>query len=327
VVGEFGFVPLEVVRAVLDTVIRNGITGALLWSLRFHNRDGGFYWHSEPSGGGVYKAYHFPGFASGAAYEERELLDLVRQKAWEIRGAPAPDVEPPSAAVMLPIRSPAEIAWRGAAGAASYDVERAESPDRPWSLVGSGVDDARIQYRSLFADEFAIPGARYYYRVVAKNEGGSSPPSNVAGPVTANGRVLVDELFDLRATFAHAATARIVTDGARAYKEDASRLAGAPGTWVVYRSASPIRTLDVYAFGDRAENLLRFEISTDGREYRAIDVRATPFPTAVNPYGYKLPVHFGAASFPRDARFVKIVFSSEAQIGRVAIASEGTSTP
>ena len=82
VVGEFGFIPVAGIEKVLDTVINNGVSGAMIWSLRYHNRDGGFYWHSEPAGGGVFKAYHYPGFATGAAYEETALWRLLRAKAY-----------------------------------------------------------------------------------------------------------------------------------------------------------------------------------------------------------------------------------------------------
>ena len=47
VVGEVGFIPVDGIEKVLNAVIANGMAGAMVWSLRFHNRDGGFYWHSE----------------------------------------------------------------------------------------------------------------------------------------------------------------------------------------------------------------------------------------------------------------------------------------
>src|SRR5690606_37872620 len=76
-VGEFGFVPKENIAAVLDTVVRDDVSGALLWSLRFHRREGGFYWHMEVgTGRNIYKAFHWPGFPSGDNYEEREVLRL-----------------------------------------------------------------------------------------------------------------------------------------------------------------------------------------------------------------------------------------------------------
>jgi hypothetical protein len=73
-VGEFGFVPTKDIRTILNTVIEQDISGALIWSLRFRNRDGGFYWHHEPLGGDLFKAYHWPGFESGSEYDEKNLM-------------------------------------------------------------------------------------------------------------------------------------------------------------------------------------------------------------------------------------------------------------
>jgi endo-1,4-beta-mannosidase len=74
VVGEFGFVGTQAVARILDELIASDVSGALVWSLRSHRREGGFYWHSEPFGSGLFKAYHWPGFASGDDYDERDLL-------------------------------------------------------------------------------------------------------------------------------------------------------------------------------------------------------------------------------------------------------------
>ena len=141
VVGEFGFIPLDGVEKVLDAVISNGLTGALVWSLRFHNRDGGFYWHTEGASSNAFKAYHYPGFATGLTYQESDLLKLMRAKAFAIRGLPIPALEAPAPPVLLPIQSAAEIAWQGSVGAASYDVERARSLNGPWT------DSVRHEYR------------------------------------------------------------------------------------------------------------------------------------------------------------------------------------
>ena len=51
----------------------------LIWSLRIHSREGGFYWHAQPAGGSLYKAYHWPGFSTGDVYDERTVLTLLRQ--------------------------------------------------------------------------------------------------------------------------------------------------------------------------------------------------------------------------------------------------------
>ncbi|MEJ2384127.1 MAG: cellulase family glycosylhydrolase, partial [Xanthomonadales bacterium] len=64
--GEFGFISTTGVQEVLDYVLAEpAIAGALIWSLRRHHEDGGFYHHTEPIGHGLYRAYHWPGFDSG----------------------------------------------------------------------------------------------------------------------------------------------------------------------------------------------------------------------------------------------------------------------
>ena len=171
-VGEFGFIPPEEIGAVYDEVIANGASGALLWSLRFHHRDGGFYWHSEPAGEGVYKAYHWPGFDSGDQYGEREVLRLTREKAYQIRGEEPPAPEAPAAPRLLPIADAAAISWQGSAGASSYIVERAPNAAGPWTVVADAVDDTTVQYRPLFNDATAEPGLSYFYRVTAQNAAG-----------------------------------------------------------------------------------------------------------------------------------------------------------
>ena len=90
IVGEFGFIPTKDVESLLDAVINEKISGVLIWSLRFRNTDGGFYSHSEPYGGDIYKAYHWPGFASGDIFDETNALSLMRRKAFEIRNMAVP---------------------------------------------------------------------------------------------------------------------------------------------------------------------------------------------------------------------------------------------
>jgi mannan endo-1,4-beta-mannosidase len=185
VLGEFGFISNGAMRQVLDHVINTGMPGALWWSLRFHRREGGFYWHSEPSGHGRFKAYLWPGFETGTAYDEKNTLALMREKAYAIKGIPPPTLPAPAPPRLLPITEVSRISWQGAVGAAAYDVERAANPEGPWEIVGYNISDAAAQYFPLFNDRTALKGASYYYRVVAKNQSGNSRPSNVVGPVGA----------------------------------------------------------------------------------------------------------------------------------------------
>ena len=323
VLGEFGFVPIGEARKILDAVIRRGISGAMIWSLRFHNRDGGFYWHSEPAGGGLYKAYHYPGFASGQDYEEAQLMWLMREKAYEIRGLNAPPREAPAQPPFLfPIKTPAEISWRGSAGAMGYDVERATKPDGPWTLLRKNLDDTRVQYRPLFADESAEPGKSYYYRVLAKNVAGSSAPSNVVGPVRVEGRTIVDELSDFSRLHAREGALTLETKNARPYKEDAHRLKGGPDAWVVYRAPGQLNYAKVLTFMEGDGRDFEFYVSRDGATFTKAEARVSRFPTEVNPYGYKLPVQYELLNAAPGSRFLKISFRADAQISRVELRHE-----
>ncbi|MGM1332258.1 CBM35 domain-containing protein, partial [Klebsiella michiganensis] len=60
-----------------------------------------------------------------------------------------------------------------------------DSPSGPWKVVGrdiaDGVNEWNPQTMDLFRDDYRSLrlGNTYYYRVIAKNESGSSSPSNV----------------------------------------------------------------------------------------------------------------------------------------------------
>jgi mannan endo-1,4-beta-mannosidase len=317
--GEVGFIPVTGMEQVLNAVISNGLVGAMGWSIRFHNRDGGFYWHSEPAGGGLYKAYHYPGFASGDPYEERALLKFMRAKAYEIQGQPVRQVEAPEPPVLLPANSASEISWRGSVGASSYDVERATSASGPWTMAGRDVDDTAVQYRPLFVDEQVDPGNSYYYRVRAKNSYGTSEASNVVGPVRVETKTTVDELKDLSRIAAHSANVSLLSANARAYKEDINRLKGVAGEWITYRTTEPIRFARVLLFMEAAAADLDFYVSADGVHFTKVPAKSSRFPTEVNPYGYKLPVRYELADLPANRYFLKIVFTVDSQLSRLEL--------
>lgn len=172
----------DVLISFMDEVIRNGTSGALLWGVRSHRRDGGFYFHNESGG---YASYHWPGFSSADEIDERNLLRVLREKAYQIRGITIPAVPiPEPAPVLLEIKSADDIIWRGSAGASGYDIERAENPGGPWVLVGKNIEDA-AKSRKLFSDKSVQKGVTYYYRVKAKNSSGETAYSNIQ-------KVLVD---------------------------------------------------------------------------------------------------------------------------------------
>jgi len=305
-VGEFGFAPLDQVRRVYDAVIEEGVSGALLWSLRFHSRDGGFYWHWEPSGGGLYKAYHWPGFPSGAKYQEREVLELTRRKALEIRGADRLAVDRLASPRMLPIDDVSAISWQGSAGAESYAVERATAADGPWELVARAVDDAPVQYRPLYHDRTAEPGQQYYYRVSARRGTAMSEPSAPVGPVAVHARALVDECRDLSLVARYHGAVRPATGADRRRGEDLHRLAIPAGGAVVYQTDEPLASWRAAAYLIEPAARLQASYSADGDEFSPAEVELSATPAGEGDYDYLPRVDLKSTEVPAGARFLRL---------------------
>ena len=194
-VDEFGLAAVDNVRELMAAIRKEGVSGGLLWSLRVHRRDGGFFCHNE--GGTPINSYHFPGFGAGHDYDETQLLDMVRAEAFAIRGmTPPPLIAPSPAPVLFHVPS-GGFTWRGSTGATHYAMERAGSPQGPWTVVADGLADSVVadaktfevenhgQPIALWFDEFAVPGQSYYYRVRGFNPAGStdySQPLKGAAP-------------------------------------------------------------------------------------------------------------------------------------------------
>jgi hypothetical protein len=303
----------------LDKVIADGISGALIWSLRFHNRDGGYYWHTEGASSDAYKAYHWPGSKAGEKYDELKLVRLIREKAYEIQGVPPPPLSRPSPPVLLPIKRASDISWRGSVGAAHYDVDRAPSRKGPWTVVGAAIDDAATQYRSLFSDEYAEPGQKYYYRVRATNGAGASEPSNVVGPVRVESLVITDEMRDLSHRFAASENLTLEFKEPRSAKEDAHRVRGPAGSWLAYRTRHPIRSVRVQVFFERDVGDFEFLVSADGMTFTPVRPVRRDYFKASRDYHYWKGVAYQITDPPRGSYFVKLIFKTDAQISRVEL--------
>jgi mannan endo-1,4-beta-mannosidase len=318
--GEFGFLGTEALGAVMDTVIDEQIAGALLWSLRPHNRDGGFYWHQEPLGGDYFKAYHWPGFCIGEKYDERRLMRRVREKAYQIRGLTPPPLSPPAAPRVLSVDGGAQITWQGSTGANGYDIQRADALEGPWISVGSGVSDARVQYRPLFVDESARPGKSYDYRVIARNAAGGSKPSPVVGPVRITHQTLVDELWNGSRIFLKQGQFQFLENQTRKYKEDCHRLSGTPDSFLVYYVPGGVDAVRILLFAPSDKPALRISFSRDGRNFEPVEPRTMPTITyGESAYGYVKAVRYSAKPHAAGENYVKLEFLTEAQISRIEI--------
>jgi len=305
-VGEFGFVSADAIEEVLKTVIEQDVSGALLWSLRVHNRDGGFYWHWETSSDGLCKAYHWPGFDSGEPYKERKILDLMRNSAYAIRGLAVPARKPPVAPTLLPIEDVGAISWRGSAGAEHYDIERSGAPKGPWKVIAQKISDAHVQYRPLFHDESALVGQTYFYRVRANHMGGSSPHSNVVGPVKARWKVLVDECADFKQLASHRGDVATISGDDRETQEDIHRLRLAPGSSITYQVDQPINQWHAYLFTTKGSPEVVVECSADGEKFSACQSKRETVTVGASDYGYRHPVLLsGGMDFP-NIKFLRI---------------------
>lgn len=192
-VGEFGLANIDEIRGVVDAVVEHGTSGALIWSLRNHDSQGGWHWHCEAGGT---CAYHVPGFASGNAYVEKQVLGLLGEAAWTVRGEVRPPPTRPDVPQFLPITTPLDIRWLGSVGADRYDIERSADLGASWASIGTDIPDSlnthesRVLFdqtdaqsgrlheaaltRVVFQDTTAEAGAALLYRIRAEGPGGAS---------------------------------------------------------------------------------------------------------------------------------------------------------
>ncbi len=317
VVGEFGFLSTSAIEEIIDQLMKRDVAGALTWSLRYHRREGGFYWHSEPAGMGLYKAYHWPGFTSGDEYDETNYLAMIRRKAFEFQGKPVPEQPKPAAPVLLPIADQSMISWQGSVGVKSYDVERSENASGPWTKVGYDISDAEVQYFPLFNDTQAETGRTYFYRVLAKNISGTSEPSNVSNPVKSTHHCLVDNMRNFGTVYSIQGGISIKTDNDRAFREVMYRFEGEAGASVTYIVPGKLGKVRVYAFSESNEPSLEFFTSPDNVSYSPVTVRRETVFAGKGDYGYWVPSVYTAEESGKETSFIKIVFKAKSQVARV----------
>jgi hypothetical protein len=189
IIDEFGLGGIENIRELMQTIIDENIVGGLIWSIRSHRRDGGWYYHNE--GGTPINSYHVPGYSAGFIYDETRTLDLLRKMAFKIRGIEEEPITKPSPApIFLKLKD--GFTWRGSAGAAFYTIERSKSVNGPWTVLATGLHDSVLQdvkefeFSSeasgplvFYTDETAVENNKYFYRIKGVNVGGDSEYSNM----------------------------------------------------------------------------------------------------------------------------------------------------
>ncbi|KAJ3314027.1 hypothetical protein HDU76_002494, partial [Blyttiomyces sp. JEL0837] len=181
-VGEYGGASQSCFQSLLTTITNAGATttGALIWSLRTHAKDGGFYRHNE--GSHSWWSYHVPGFQPTTnlytSADEIDTVALIRNFAAKSIGlSSVPVISFAHAPWLFPISSPKAISWQGSPFATEYEVWRTLTPPSnyfafaEWNLVGT-VSDAKVFGSALFSDSGASCGNWYSYSIRALTEGG-----------------------------------------------------------------------------------------------------------------------------------------------------------
>ncbi len=315
-VGEFGYSNPKDVRTIVDTVIDNDVSGIMIWSMRFHSRDGGFYQHAESYAG----SYRFPGFASGNYYHEKSIMSFMRKSAYRIDSLPEPPLPIPDAPKLMPIKDAYDISWQGSTGAQYYSIQRKTAGQDNWLTIADSVSDADEVFRPLFDDTSAVLGESYSYRVIAINSSGASEPSDEVGPVEVNYKKLVDELDDSTKIFIMSDSLQFTgrQDLFKA-KEDDSRLKGEKDAFIIYQIPSPMDSIRVEVFLTKSQCGLDFFASDSLTNLKPLAAKLETFPPYKNFYGFFTPAIYTCNEFPPDSRYLKIKFNDTAQLSRVEI--------
>lgn len=317
IIGEYGLVPTVDIRAITDTIINNGLTGGMLWSLRFHNREGGFYHHTENS---KFASYRFPGFSNGEYYDEKAVLTLIREKAYQIDNRQMPPLPVPESPELLETDDISKISWRGSAGAASYTIERKEEYETDWKIIAENLEDAKYQYRPLFNDESAEISKRYFYRMFAKNESGISAYSNIIGPIDVSFKKLVDEFENFNYIFQKDGKLQLLTyEKLREAKEDRSRLVANDSSYIVYKTPNDIFEFQLDVFLSDSSSKFRVFISQDSENFEEIIPEKKIFSVSKNDYGFFDAARFSGRINEENIRFIKIEFRKGIQLSRIEI--------
>ena len=95
-------------------------------------------------------------------------------------GAPATPAAPTGLTTTPVSSSQVNLAWSSSSGAASYKVQRSANGTSGWTQITSTTATA-------YSDTGLNPSTAYFYRVIATNSVGDSPPSSVASATTQAG--------------------------------------------------------------------------------------------------------------------------------------------
>lgn len=179
IAGEYGS-PAASSELFTPLVNNPDVTGMMFWSLFPHNDRGGFVPHDDGF------TLHYPGESEPSRAANKAIKDYSRALG------SATDTVPLAKPLITEIKSTNginSIAWRGAAGAGSYLIERS-TDGRTWSTITTAPAEA-----SPIIDQAG--GGDVRYRVTGQKQDGSMATSDEVA-VPRGAAVLVDPLENLR---------------------------------------------------------------------------------------------------------------------------------
>lgn len=155
-VAEYGFMPRDRYPAFLADVERSTCSGSLIWSLRSHSSQGGFYTHSEYDDN---FSFHVPGWPNPTTSsnwvkpvdwdpKEYSVVQGIYNSSFTINREKIPKNYPIPKAPQVWMNSNRSITWKGAGWASDYEVWVAstgrgrQNVKRKWERIASGVVDA-----------------------------------------------------------------------------------------------------------------------------------------------------------------------------------------
>lgn len=314
--GEWGWTR-EKCNDVIDQIQQSATANALIWSLRFRHRSGGFTWHKG-------QGLHWPGgFDRTELDNEKEILEAVRNAAFSIRKIPLPPLAPPAPPRLLPIDHPSCISWQGSSRANRYTIQRADASDTLiWLTVGDSIDETTVAYRPHFSDTTVETGRQYFYRCIGYGPGGISAPSNTVGPVTVNLRLLVDEFLPEEMLYKRQAGTRFTSDKSWRYKYDFHRRRGSRRSHIDYNINGAITRVRLYAFFPKRSRDFSVSVVNGNGQHVPLNLTKEEFPyCCANPKDrLRLPVLFSVDSIPTVSSYLRITFpGGGAQLGRCEI--------